>query len=104
PPVRAILSIVVGWVRWVRLARWVGCVHAGMDPAYQTYPPHQTYPSLPDHEPFLRRPQCVLEQHGNREGTDAARHGSERPSDVHGVGMHIADEDRSAALEVLPSL
>ncbi len=44
--------------------------------------------------------QRVPEEDGDRQGTDAARNGRERPGDLRNLGMHIADDDCSAPLEI----
>ena len=47
-----------------------------------------------------RRRDGVLEEHRDRQRTDAAGHGRQRAGHLRDTGMHVADDDGSAAIEV----
>src|SRR5204862_4657434 len=49
--------------------------------------------------PLYRRRQSVLEEHRDRQRTDTAGDRRQRAGDVRDLGMHVADDERSAAPE-----
>ena len=51
----------------------------------------------------LRGDDRVLEQHRDRQRADAARHRRQRAGDFRDGRMHVADDDRAAAIEVAPA-
>ena len=62
-------------------------------------------PALPAaFEPSARRRERVLQQHRDRQRTDAAGHRRQRAGDLRDVRMHVADDERAALLERLAPL
>src|SRR5262245_47556133 len=54
--------------------------------------------------PPSRGRQRVLQEHGDRQGPDAARDRRQPAGNVRHFRMHVADDDRATALERLPPL